>query len=267
MLHPESAPRPAAAHAAPAAVAAVSVKLPEFWMDDPEMWFAQAEAHFRRAGITVSATKFDYVLMQLPAKARTSVREIVRIADTLPDPYEVMKTKLTASYTKSRWRLVFELFEHPDLGDRRPSEMMDALLSLLPPGEPPGDLFMGQFLKRLPASMRSQLALEEFKNPAQLAASADSLWDARGSPQSSVSAVGRSVSPGRRDSASPSRQRVRQRSPDRPRDRRRPTPGPGSRVEQDSGLCYYHDRWGRRAHKCEAGCSWTGNGTAAGGGN
>jgi hypothetical protein len=248
-------------------VAAVSVKLPEFWLDDPEMWFAQAEAHFRRAGITVSSTKYDYVLVQLPAKARTSVREIVRAADTLDDPYEQVKTKLTASYTKSRWRLVFELFDHPDLGDRRPSELMDALLALLSPNEIPGDLFMGQFLKRLPAEMRTQLALEDFKNPAQLAATADSLWDAKGGLQAAVSAVGRPVSPGRRDASSPSRQRVRQRSPDRPRDRRRATPGPSSRAEQDGRLCYYHDRWGRRAHKCEAGCSWSGNGGAAGGGN
>jgi len=250
-----------------APVAAVAVKLPEFWLDDPEMWFAQAEAHFRRAGITVSATKYDYVLMQLPAKARTSVREIVRVADTLSDPYERVKSKLTASYTKSRWRLVFELFDHPDLGDRRPSELMDALLSLLPPGEQPGDLFIGQFLRRLPADMRAQLALQDFKNPAELAATADSLWNAKGGLQAAVSAVDRPVSPGRRDTSSPSRQRVRQRSPDRPRNRRRPTPGPGSRAEQDGRLCYYHDRWGRLAHKCEAGCSWTGNGGAAGGGN
>ena len=174
---------------------------------------------------------------------------------------------MTASYAKSRWQLVFELFDHPDLGDRRPSELMDALLSLLPPREPPGDLFMGQFLKRLPASMRTQLAMEDFRNPAQLAATADALWDANGGRQTSVSAVSRPVSPGRRDSSPPSRQRVRQRSPDRPRDRRRPTPGPGSRAERDGRLCYYHERWGRLAHKCEAGCSWSGNGGAAGGGN
>jgi hypothetical protein len=42
MSNPDSlaAARPAAA----VTVTAVSVKLPEFLLDDPEMWFAQAEA-------------------------------------------------------------------------------------------------------------------------------------------------------------------------------------------------------------------------------
>jgi hypothetical protein len=33
-------------------VIAVGVKLPEFWTSDPDMWFAQADAVFRRANIT-----------------------------------------------------------------------------------------------------------------------------------------------------------------------------------------------------------------------
>ncbi len=48
-----------AAHiAAPAVVAApvahVAVKLPDFWVQDPQMWFSQAEAQFRHARISVS---------------------------------------------------------------------------------------------------------------------------------------------------------------------------------------------------------------------
>jgi|LakMenEpi03Aug12_release.lakeMendotaPanAssembly.Ray.scaffolds.fasta_scaffold4999857_1 hypothetical protein len=49
----------AAALAAPVA-AHVAVKLPYFWVKDPKMWFAQAEAQFRRARITVEGTKYDH---------------------------------------------------------------------------------------------------------------------------------------------------------------------------------------------------------------
>jgi len=38
----------AAQAAAAAPVAHVAVKLPDFWVKDPKMWFSQAEAQFRR---------------------------------------------------------------------------------------------------------------------------------------------------------------------------------------------------------------------------
>jgi hypothetical protein len=45
----------AQAAAVPAApVAHVAVKLPDFWVKDPKMWFSQAEAQFRRARVTRS---------------------------------------------------------------------------------------------------------------------------------------------------------------------------------------------------------------------
>jgi hypothetical protein len=47
-----------AAAAVPAQIAHVAVKLPEFWVKDPKMWFSQAEAQFRRARVTAQTTNF-----------------------------------------------------------------------------------------------------------------------------------------------------------------------------------------------------------------
>ncbi len=55
----------AAQAAAAAPVAHVPVKIPDFWVKDPKMWFSQAEAQFRRARITTASTMYDYVLMKL----------------------------------------------------------------------------------------------------------------------------------------------------------------------------------------------------------
>ena len=44
------------------AIHAVSLKLPEFWTDDPEVWFVRVEAQFRSTAITLGSTKFDYVV-------------------------------------------------------------------------------------------------------------------------------------------------------------------------------------------------------------
>jgi hypothetical protein len=53
----------------------------------------------------------------------------------------------------------FRRSKHPDLGDRRPSMMMNEMLALLPAGARTDDtLFLALFLLRLPVSMRDHLA-------------------------------------------------------------------------------------------------------------
>jgi hypothetical protein len=101
-------------------IASVSMKLPENWFDDPDMWFAQAEANFRRMAMTVLATTYNYALLQLRHKARISVREMVRTAAALTDPHERVKSKLTAGYANSCQQLVLKLFDHQDLADCHP---------------------------------------------------------------------------------------------------------------------------------------------------
>jgi len=49
-------PPPPPAQAAAAVVNNVVVKLPDFWIRDPDVWFYQAECSFRRARITSSHT-------------------------------------------------------------------------------------------------------------------------------------------------------------------------------------------------------------------
>ncbi len=51
-----------AAQANAAPISHVAVKLPDFWVEDPKMWFSQAEAQFRRSRIAAEATKYDHVL-------------------------------------------------------------------------------------------------------------------------------------------------------------------------------------------------------------
>ena len=44
----------------------IAVKLPDFWSDDPDLWFLHAESAFRNAQVTQSRTKFDHVVQKLP---------------------------------------------------------------------------------------------------------------------------------------------------------------------------------------------------------
>ncbi len=161
-------------------VNAVAVKLPEFWPANPQTWFHQAEAAFRQSNVTVSFTKYDHVLMKLPTDVVMSVRDLVNsMQPNTPDAYEQLKARLTASYGKTKWQQVNTLLDMPPLGDRRPSHLLNEMLALLPTGEnKDGAIFLGIFLRKLPATMRDHLAAANHATAAAMSAHADVLWDA-----------------------------------------------------------------------------------------
>jgi len=236
------------------------------------MWFAQAEAVFRWSNVTVSFTKYDHVLMKLPEAVVVSVRNLVSsIQPTDLNVYEKLKARLTASYAKTRWQQVFALLRHPDISDRRPSQLMNEMLALLPVGDN-GDLtlFLWLFLLRLPVSMRDHLAAADLQTAEKMAAHADMLWDAWVG-ESSVAVLSVAVdavsvrSPAGDSRRSPNRD-SRRRSPDRHRQNngrdgnhqpRRQTPGRTGNCS--SSLCFYHERYGNKADRCEPNCTWVGN--------
>jgi hypothetical protein len=260
-------PQPAAPTPPTVNVNAVAVKLTDFWPADPQTWFHQAEAAFRRSNVTTSFTKYDHVLMKLPTDVVMSVRDLVNtMQPNTPDAYEQLKARLTTSYGKTKWQQVNALLDMPPLGDRRPSHLLNEMLALLPTGEnKDGAIFLGIFLRKLPTTMRDHLAAANHTTAAAMSAHADVLWDARcGDPTvnhlvdaNTAAVAAMNVS---RDSRRRSPDR---RSPDRRRRQSRPgrrsTPGPDSRRRDTSAFCYYHSRFGQKALKCEAPCSWTEN--------
>jgi len=230
----------------------IAVKLPDFWTEDPDLWFVHAEAAFRNAQITQSRTKFDHIVQKLPQSIMVSVRSlIIGSASASSTPYEDLKSKLVSSYTLTRWQRVAKVIHHPALGDRRPTALMDAMLALLPEDEVPGSLFLGLFLERLPVEMRDHLVAGEFKNPNELALHADKLWDARRVQQADTLLAAAAFSPS-------SATRARGRGSSSPVQRSQ-TPGPVSGEE-----CYFHKRFGSSANNCRPPCSFQGNSRADG---
>jgi hypothetical protein len=134
---------------------------------------------FRQVKVKCSLTK--YVLQQKPCEVLVSVKELARCVRTgaVDDPYEQLEAKLTASFQKSPSQKTFELLDMPDLGDRRVSALMDAMLALLPEDVPPNRLFLALFLRRLPEDMRNHLAAQDLSTPEAMAAAANRLFDAR----------------------------------------------------------------------------------------
>jgi hypothetical protein len=197
------------------------------------------------------------------------------------DAYERLKDHLCRNYSKSKWQQGYSLLDHPALGDRRPSQLLQDMRALLPDKEVEGVLFQCLFLKRLPTTMSDAVMAAGLENIEDMAAMADRLHDkpatagiaavaAQPSCCSHVSAIDSKQKKFNRSGRSPNRSG---RSPDR----RAATPGPGKEKKDfsafnaagrpasqwvkgaDKNWCQYHQFYGDAARTCRPGCTHPGN--------
>ena len=111
----------------PTVAASVALKLPVFWPEATEVWFAQADPQFAIKNITVSKTKFYHAVASLPQDVAAQILDLIR-APPAGDPYEVLKECLTRLYFL-RFQALVSL---PLTGDQKPSHLMNRMLALLP---------------------------------------------------------------------------------------------------------------------------------------
>ena len=220
---------------------AVPVKLPEFWVDEPELWFTQAEAQFRRGRVLDGCLRADYLLSALQPATLKSVRDILTDR-THPDTtlYARLRERLLRRFAATSWSLAFQVLNHPGIGDLKPSQLLDSMMALLPADEPAGKIFQALFLQRLPADMRDHLVAADIATPREMAVVADRMWDTRREKGATIAAA-RAPSPS-----------------DRGRERRRVSTARRQATLGPSSLCYYHKAFGEKAHRCRAPCTWSG---------
>ncbi len=268
---------------AKALIAAVSkVDLPAFWDADPVLWFRQCESTFRRAGTVSSGVKFDHVVGKLPNAVSLSCRShLLSINFEDKDAYQRLKEHLCKNYSKSKWQQGYALMDHPGLGDRRPSQLLQDMRALLPEKEAEGVLFQCLFLKRLLTSMSDAVMAAGLENIEDMAAMANRLHDKPAA--AGVSAVAAQPPCCTHVSAIDSKQRKFNRSGRSPNrsgrspDRRAATPGPGKDKKDfisffatgrpasqwvkgaDKNWCQYHQFYGDAARTCRPGCTHPGN--------
>ena len=63
----------------------VSIKLPTFWTDSPEVWFLQAETQFAIKRVTTSLTKFHHCIAVLPQDVATHLIDLIH--NPTADPF------------------------------------------------------------------------------------------------------------------------------------------------------------------------------------
>lgn len=115
---------------------AVTLKLPEFW--EQQAWFAQAEAQFALRDITEDDTKYS------------TASRAVSLLNEPPerDKYGALKMYLLGTFGLTESERARQLLSLPGLGDAKPSELNDHMLTLL--GEhKPCFIFKELFLQQM----------------------------------------------------------------------------------------------------------------------
>ena len=240
-----------------ASISTVTVKLPPFWPNDPQMWFAQVEAQFATRRITSQKSRYDHVVSSLSPEYATEIRDLI-IDPPSSNPYDTLKAKLIERIAPSEQRRLQQLLSIDELGDRKPSQLLRRLRQLLGDNtSSTSQSFLRElFLQHLPANVRLVLACNSTVDLDILATQADRMSEIT---TPSVSVVDHSQQSAEieqlraeiaslRQQFQPSASHRRPRSPP-PRKQRSPSPFPQS-------YCWYHSRFGNRAVKCQKPCSW-----------
>ena len=216
----------------PAPVNAISLKLPEFWPDDPEVWFARVESQFATRGITQDGTKFDYIVSALDNPTASEIKAVILHPPT-EDKYNMIKKALLEAFSRSQAQKDAELLSLSGLGDKKPTAFLRKIRSLNNDAE---TLRRAVFLSQLPSDVRSVLAGQNITDLDELAQTADRIMEVRQPipAYESVSAVSQQT-----------------RSPKRKIQ--------NSRKDDSFPVCFYHSKYGGKARRCKQGCRFAEN--------
>jgi hypothetical protein len=170
------------------------------------------------------------------------------------------------------------LYQEGQMGSRKPSQLLSAMLQNCPRGEERNVFFHFMFLQRLPASLRSLLGEVDHGDPRALAARADRLWSVHSSQHGTVAAATASgenlvaavssAASGRGKSGHRGKGRGASRPPRGTTaasngtsaastlSTRAQSPAPSDLARSSTGLCFYHWSFGEKARSCNAPCTW-----------
>ncbi|GFW66172.1 hypothetical protein TNCV_1710711 [Trichonephila clavipes] len=168
-------------------MSAVSIKIPPFWTDRPEIWFYQVEAQFQISRISLEETKFHYLVSQLEPKYVENIWDIVNSkSDT---KYTDSKNRLLSLFKESENLRIKRLLTGIELGDMKPSQLLQKLKTVAT-SDISDNLIKTLWLEKLPESIKNILVVSD-ENLSKLAVMADKISDM--TPRTEIFATGKSL--------------------------------------------------------------------------
>nr|XP_033327074.1 uncharacterized protein LOC117220827 [Megalopta genalis] len=241
-----------------------NAKLPNFWREEPKLWFAMLEREFAAYTVKADAVKCAAVIRHLDTASMKVVADVIAAPPT-DDSYIQIKEALISRLATSEETQLRQLLSGIDLQNKRPSELLREM-TLLAGKNVSDSALCTLWLQRLPARIQEVLSVVEGVSTEKLALLADKTIER----SSQYELAEMAAQP--RDSYSSSeiaelikriaqleasiRDTHRGRRPERKKFRRYSSKS-RSRT-RDDGLCYFHRKFGENSWKCRQPCQWKG---------
>ena len=243
-----------------ATVGMLSVKLPTFWPDMPEEWFAQAEANFRARRITSQKSKFNLVVVALDADTLKGVLDLIE-REPDEESYNRLKARLVQAYKLSTVDKVKQCMELPPLADENPIKLADQMIALTRDATAE-DIVKTMFLLKLPDSVRKAMWAEPLKDWSEMKARAKGPWHAEKTKRQAATyevAGARAIS--QDDEVETNAVRFKPKGKNN-QNSKKFKDFAGTFYQRPNGQCVFHEFYGQSATRCRSPCSQAGNGKA-----
>jgi len=103
-------------------VSRVAVRIPLFWPEESELWFAQLERQLAICGITEDEAKYAQVLSKIEPKQAREIKDIITHPSATKN-YKAIKRAIQR-LTDSQGQHIRQLLEHKELGERKLSHFI-----------------------------------------------------------------------------------------------------------------------------------------------
>ncbi|XP_066589575.1 uncharacterized protein [Prorops nasuta] len=245
-------------------------QLPAFMRDRPDIWFILIETEFRANRITGDESKFSATLRALDTETLQQITDMI-YRPPEKDKYETLKKIVVQRLSDSRQKQIQRLLNELVLGDKRPSQLLREMRDLAAGGITE-DMLHTLWLNRLPSHLRPLLVASESLDLKAVAEMADRMMEITCSNSPYIMKTSQSVNSVENVQFSISKfekrmddfqsaltlclsqmtklmaqavQNGSQQHRGRPRSR--------SRTPDNRGICYFHKKFGKEAHKLKKG--------------
>ncbi|UYV73821.1 hypothetical protein LAZ67_11001026 [Cordylochernes scorpioides] len=214
-----------------------SIKAPEFWPNDPELWFITLESQF---------------LLNKPSPI------------TPPDnKYDALKKAIIKCTADSEFKKLQQLLTQEELGDRLPSQLLRHLRQLIGESKAVSDTTLKMlWMQRLPKNIQIILTTQEQASLNSLADLADRVTEITSSPSSSTSTLEKELASLRAE-ISALKIDLNKKEERIPRSRsrsssssRKSSPNSYRKYNPNGSWCWYHFRFKHHARKCISPCTF-----------
>lgn len=222
-------------------------KLPDFWENDPILWFISVEAQFNIANIQDDAAKkYMYVVAKLERPSLLNhVLDIIG-GPALGRNYEALKTRLIQRFGDSQ-DAKFDRLLNMELGDKKPSHLLAEMQR--------ESTFIGMsdeairllFIKRLPPQIGQVLAVCN-NSLEEMGRMADKMIVHTVPAVNQVNMGVESEMTKQIETLTAAVRELKMNAYKKPEERR-------SKQKPSSNLCWYHETYGDRARRCRSPCA------------